>query len=359
MTPKHYRFAIVGLGKRGHYHLKNIESLDGVSARCVAVADPRQPTPQERERFGRSFYADYRDLLANERDLDFVLVASLAAQHAEQALAALALGYPVFLEKAVALTWEGAVELYRSVVERHYPLFIGYNLRRFPAVLAMKRILHEGRLGHIQSVLAHVNTGTRWSKNVWEYYSSPPSSDLIVGKLTHDTDTLQHCLGAEAVDCCATITRNVWPERPGSGMNQGDTCSISGLLTHGALYTVHLTTAGPDYERRYVVNGTEGQLEAVIHTQRPERPLASATLWLNGQDPRAVELPAAVGGHGGADVRIHRDFFEWLQTSPDRPDDPRSILTGMVIPTAALDSARTGMRVNCAERLRQAEQGLA
>ena len=146
-------------------------------------------------------------------------------------------------------------------------------------------------------------------------------------------------------------------------MNQGDTCCISGLLTNGALYTVHLTTTGPDYERRYIVNGTEGQLEAVIHTQRAQHPqwtqtFASVTLWLNGQDPQAIELPAAAGGHGGADTRIHRDFFEWLQTHPDGPDDPRSILTGMIIPTAALDSARTGKRMDCAKRLRQAENGL-
>lgn len=166
MSSKHYRFAVIGLGKRGCYHLQKIESIAEVRAECVAVADPREPTPREQQRFGQSFYTDYRDLLACEKGLDFVIVASLAAQHVEQALAALECGLPVFLEKSVALTWKGAVKLYRAVVEHQYPLFIGFNLRRFPAVLAMKQILNDGKLGRIQSVLAHVNTGTNWSKQV-------------------------------------------------------------------------------------------------------------------------------------------------------------------------------------------------
>lgn len=134
--------------------------------------------------------------------------------------------------------------------------------------------------------------------------------------------------------------------------------SISGLLSNGAIYTFHLTTVGPDYERRYILNGTQGQLEVVIHTQRPGHPPASASLWLNGTAPQAIDLPPAIGGHDGADVRIHRDFFAWLQTKPDQPYDPQSILTGMLIPTAAYDAAQTGQRVNCTERLHSAKAGL-
>ena len=253
----------------------------------------------------------------------FVLVASYAINHVEHALAALQRGIPVFLEKAVAFSWEQTVELYHEVVRHQYPLFIvGYNLRRFPATLAMKRIIDEGSLGRIQSVLGHINTGNRWSQGVWEHFRTPPSSTLVEGKLTHDTDTIQHCLGAEVVDCTATITRNIWTEGDDRPMTAGDVCSISGLLSNGVLYTFHLTTAGPDYERRYIVNGTEGQVEVVMHTVRPGQPPASVTLWRNGEEPQSIELPPAVGGHGGADFRIHRDFVAWLQSNPTGPYDP-------------------------------------
>ena len=64
MTTSSYRFAVVGFGGRGQYHARNLEQVEGVAARCVAVADPRPPTPEEEARFGRSFYQDYRELLA-------------------------------------------------------------------------------------------------------------------------------------------------------------------------------------------------------------------------------------------------------------------------------------------------------
>ena len=169
MTTPTYRFAVIGLGRRGRCHMESLEKIDlrategrdleHVSARCVAVADPREPTSEERARFGRSFYRDYLQLLVDAPDLDFVIIASFAIDHVEQALAVLQQGIPVFLEKAVAISWEEAVGLYAQVIRHQYPLFIGYNLRRFPATLAMKRIVEEGCLGRIQSVQGHINTG--------------------------------------------------------------------------------------------------------------------------------------------------------------------------------------------------------
>jgi predicted dehydrogenase len=354
MSTRPYRFAVLGFGGRGQYHAKHLEGVAGIPARCIAVADPRPPTDEERARFGRAFYADYRELLAQEQELDCVVVASPDHEHVAQALAALERGLPVLLEKAVATHWEDAVTLYRRVVECRYPLFVGYNLRRFPAALALKQVLDGGELGRVQSVLAHVNTGNRWSKSVYEHYTDPPFLNLIVGKLTHDTDLIQHLFNAEAASCTATITRAIWPERPNGVMNRGDVCCISGLLSNGILFTIHLTTAGPDYERRYVVNGTGGQAEAVLHTARPGAAKASLTVWPDGQEPRPVALPVVPGGHGGADLHIHQDFMAWLQARPDQPHEPRSILTGMVVCTAALDSARLGKTINCAERLAQA-----
>jgi len=356
MAAKEYRFAIIGYGGRGRYHALNLTQVEGIAAQCVAVADPKAPTTEDRERFGNAYYQDYRDLLANEQDLDCVIVASPPGYHVEQALAALERGLPVFLEKAVATSWEDAVRLYRTVIKHQYPLFIGYNLRRFPATLAMKALLDEGKLGRVQSVLAHINTGNRWAQTVFDRYTVPPSTTILIGKLTHDTDTIQHCLQAEGATCTAIATRNIWPDRPDSVLYQGDVSCVTGLLTNGVLYTIHLTTAGPDYERRYTINGDAGQLDVIMHTSRPGAPTASVTLWLDGQRPQAIKLPSVQGSHGGADVRIHSDFWAWLQSKPDGPHEPRSILTGMVIPTAAVDAVRSGLLIDCQTRLRAATE---
>jgi hypothetical protein len=67
-----------------------------------------------------------------------------------------------------------------------------------------------------------------------------------------------------------------------------------------------------------------------------------------------VPLPIPKGAHGGADVRIHHDFLTWVQSKPEAPFEPRSILTGMVVCTAALDSAQTGTTIDLSERMREA-----
>ena len=98
MTTPTFRFAVIGFGRRGRYHMDSLEAMEDPKVRCVAVADPRDPTAEEEERFGPAFYNDYRQMLANTPDLDFALVASYAVDHVEHALAALQQGIPVFLE---------------------------------------------------------------------------------------------------------------------------------------------------------------------------------------------------------------------------------------------------------------------
>lgn len=353
-----YRFGVIGFGSRGFHHMKTAEALPGVDARCVAVADPRDPTPEEQARFGNRFYQDYRELIAKGEDLDYVIVASPDVAHVEQAVAALEAGIPVFLEKAVAFTWEEAIKLYHTVVAKNYPLFIGYNLRRFPAALGLKQVLDQGRIGKVQAVLIHINTGNRWSGNVVSKYDSPPYSDLMLGKLTHDLDTIQHILGTEIKDVVATATRNYWPVlRPTDAFAAGDVYSLSGLFKNNVLYTVHLTTTGPDYERRFMVNGSEGQVEAVLHTSRPGVAEASVTLWRVGEEPQTIPITAeTAGGHGGADPRIHTDFIEWLATKPSSPNEPLSILTGTMTSFAGYESLATGKRIDVAAMLADALQ---
>lgn len=352
-----FRFGVIGFGGRGRHHAKIAEALPGVEARCVAVVDSREPTPEEKAKYGNRFYTDYRNLIAEGKDLDFVFIASPDDYHTQQALDVLEAGIPVYLEKAVATTWEDATRLYQTVVAKNLPLFIGYNLRRFPATVALKQILDQGRIGKVQAILIHTNTGNRWSSQVKDYYAVPPFSNLVLGKLTHDTDTMQHLLNAEAKTAVATTVLNSYSYNPNDGFALGDTWSISGLLSNDVLYNVHLTTTGPDYERRIIVNGSEGQAEAILHTNRPGASNASVTLWRVGEEPQNIPLTGTgEGGHGGADPAIHAEFIQWLMQKPTDPLEPRSVLTGTMVPFAAMESVATGKVVSCEEMLAQALQ---
>ena len=369
-----YQFALIGAGDRGSGWMRFIEkNIDTFHAQCIAVADIRDPWPKELERFGKRFYKDYHELLANEK-LNFVIVATQEAQHVDAALSALSKGIPVYLEKAVSHTWQGAVRLYQEVIKHSYPLFIGYNLRRFPAAIATANILKENKIGRIQSVLGHINTGNDFGSSIFlrAYYAKDAdlSGDIVLSKLTHDTDFVQYVLNTEAQVCTAIATHNVWVANPDIVLNQRarkgiekfvqtpsshDVCCVTGLFKNSTAFTFLFTTTGPDYERRYVFNGTAGQLDTILHTYRPDSPLASVTLWLYGEKPQKMEIPAAINDlHFGGDTGVIADFFQWLATNPQKPHDPESILTGMIIPIAALESSRTGRHIDCAAYLAEA-----
>ena len=368
MHYRKYKFGVIGYGGRGRYHAACFESH---GSECIAVSDPRRPTREETRRFGKRFYHDHRELLAGEK-LDFVVVASQEAQHADQALAALGKGIPVYLEKAVASTWKDAVHLYRQVVKHAYPLFVGYNLRRFPAAVATTKLLRDGKIGSVQSVLVHINTGSDWASNSFlrKYYRDTTlAGDVVLTKTTHDTDFVQHALNTEAASCVGIAACNVWNVNPRvvlkpekrvgirshkKNPTSHDICCASGLFMNGTAFTFLFTTTGPDYARHYVFNGTAGQIDTIFHTRRPQVPRTSVTLWRYGKRPQKIRLPSFKGGHGGADYRIHIDFLEWLRSKPEGPLEPDSILTGVIIPLAALSSGKSGKRVDCERWLSKA-----
>jgi len=241
---------------------------------------------------------------------------------------------------------------------------MGYNLRRYPAALATEKVIRKGEIGRVQSVLAHVNAGDDWSRHVYHrgYYGDAAlSGDVVLTKLTHDTDWIQHILNTHPVECWGVAERTVWSAGDDGrvdGCNSHDICCAAGRFASATVFAFHFTTTGPDYERRFVFNGTMGQVDTILHTGRPGVPSASVALWLYGGKPKKIRLPESGHGHGhgGADERVLRDFLRWLDQGPTTPFDPESILGGMIIPTAALESARTGKRVDCETRLRKARQ---
>jgi len=92
------RGGVIGAGVFGGYHARQYATLPGVvlsgvfdphSDRAAAVAVPLK---------GRAF----RDLSEFLEEVDVVTIASPATHHAEQALAAIAAGKPVYVEKPIA-----------------------------------------------------------------------------------------------------------------------------------------------------------------------------------------------------------------------------------------------------------------
>ena len=95
-----------------------------------------------------SIESDWRKMV-ERKDIDLIDIASPNDTHAEIAIAAAAAGKIVMCEKPLGRTAIEAKAMVRAVESARAPNMVWYNYRRVPAVMLLKHLLDEGRLGRI------------------------------------------------------------------------------------------------------------------------------------------------------------------------------------------------------------------
>jgi myo-inositol 2-dehydrogenase/D-chiro-inositol 1-dehydrogenase len=92
--------------------------------------------------------SDWRDLVSR-RDVDLIDIASPNDTHAEIAVAAARAGKMVMCEKPLGRTAAEAEQMVAAVESANVPNMVWYNYRRVPAVVLLKELIDQGRLGRI------------------------------------------------------------------------------------------------------------------------------------------------------------------------------------------------------------------
>ncbi len=162
---------LIGLGRMGLTHLAILNTHPGV--RWAAVCDTTPLLVKNlQERIGFSGYSDHRRMLSQE-SLDFVVVATPTAAHAEAIELGLQSGIAVFCEKPMTLSADVSEALARTAHVRGVTTQVGY-VNRFNAVFAEAKSLLERRaVGtvinyraemHGRTVLAKIKAGWRSKK---------------------------------------------------------------------------------------------------------------------------------------------------------------------------------------------------
>lgn len=161
------RVGIIGLGRAGWG--MQCRELDALSERYEIVAGCDLYAPW-RDRFANRYpeaqvTADMNAVLSNP-DVDLVSIATPSADHFCHAMAALAAGKKVFLEKPMCSTYAEAMALREASQEGPGRLYVRHN-RRFEAVfMEVRRIIESGLLGNVAEIkLSRVSFGRR---NDWQ-----------------------------------------------------------------------------------------------------------------------------------------------------------------------------------------------
>ncbi len=186
------RVAVVGVGGIGPVHLTNWKQVTGAQVCCAC--DCR---PERRERLpdpSLPFYTDLETMLTEERP-DIVDICTPSYLHFEHAMAAMAHGAHVLVEKPVCLRPEQIDELYAAAARQGVRFMVAHVVRFWYEYLCLKRMVDEGTYGRVLSAqFSRMGETPRWSFDNWmldEQRSGLVPFDLHI----HDLDFLVYTFG--------------------------------------------------------------------------------------------------------------------------------------------------------------------
>jgi predicted dehydrogenase len=153
------RAGIVGLGRWGRSLVGSIAGKSNDIAFVFAATRTRASAADFCRANHITLLDSYEDMLRRP-DIDAVVLATPHSQHEAQALAALAAGKHVFVEKPLALELKSAQRIVAAARQAQLTLAVGFNRRFHPSVCELRARLRDGRLGKITAMVAQHTTST-------------------------------------------------------------------------------------------------------------------------------------------------------------------------------------------------------
>ncbi len=224
MSGDRLRVAVLGAGSRGAGAYGGFLLRRPDLAQLVAIADPR---PDRLALAGAAhglapahLYPGWQSLLESEPELDAVIVATPDKLHLAPALAAIARGLAILLEKPISPTAR-EVEALLAAARRHgADVTVAHVLRYTPLFARIKEVLERGVIGRLHAIrhtehigywhFAHSYVRGNWRR---ERLASP----MILAKACHDLDILNWLVGAPCTELASYgggSATSPWPTRP-------------------------------------------------------------------------------------------------------------------------------------------------
>lgn len=145
---KTVNLGLVGAGRMGNTHARELAKLDGIKLTGVYDIKP-EAAENFRAQYGAVIYPS-AEALAASPGIDGLLVCSPTPCHPEGVNAALAAGKPIFCEKPLCRNLaDGQCILDRGLASAR-PFAVGFVRRYMPKTLELKRLLDAGTLGTLR-----------------------------------------------------------------------------------------------------------------------------------------------------------------------------------------------------------------
>jgi predicted dehydrogenase len=338
------RIAVIGCGVIGRFHAASIAQLAPEAELAVAVDEVPERARDLAARYGAQAATSVADTLARP-EVDAVAICTPSGQHADLAIAALAAGKHVIVEKPLDVSPAAARRVAEAERRTGRTITVVSQHRFDPSSQFVHRAVREGRLGRITSGTVSI----AWWRGQ-DYYDSGSwrgtwrldGGGALMNQGIHTIDLLVWMLGTPTevfawTDCLAH--RDIEVE---------DTAVATVRFASGALGVIHGTTAAyPGLTARLQIHGDRGS--AVIDDDRLTYFHAAGEEHgdeLRYTEPESAQAGASAGSDPGALSKAHTDQYrDFLQAVAEKRPPLVTVAeatTTLAVVCAIYDSARTG-----------------
>ncbi len=278
--------------------------------------------------------------------LDAVLIATPTAMHCGQALAAMAAGKHVMIEKPMALDYEQARQLTTEASGRGLVLSVFHNRRWDVDYLTVAAAVRAGRIGRVFNVESRLGqwgscvgpAAPQWNPN-WRNEAAFGGGALYDWG-SHFLDQLwQLLLPAKPVRVFAQLRGNMWTR------DCDDLARVLVDFDNGCTGMVEINTTTARPLPRWHLDGTLGSMEGPASSDYDTRKWADLTV-ISAADGSSKSLPLAAGGL--SETRIWEQFAAAVGGLGPAAVTAASVLPTMALLDAAQQSARAGQAVDVA-----------
>ena len=331
------RVALVGVHGFGERHLANLARLEAAGVvDLVAVADPHPPQDGI---LGASVavFNTLDQLLAAGPAPDVVILATPIQTHAPLALAALAAGSDVYVEKPPVASMAQFEEVLAAADASGRLVQVGFQSLGSHALPAIRRAVDSGEIGDVLGLSAQgmwVRTKGYFKRSRWAGKRSLDGTDVVDGvatnALAHAVATGLHMAGAHTIAHVSSVETDLYRAH---NTQSDDTSVIRVRTAAGQTLLCALTLCAPEQQNPSVtVHGTQGDItffytedEVVTTTRDGERSESFDRTDLL-EDLLAARNSGAPLLCSLADTGAFTSVLEAIRTAPD----PQEIGSGHV-----------------------------
>ncbi len=324
------KVAVIGCGYWGKNLVRNFAELGVLSIVC----DANEMLAKETAEKYNVNYKPFQEIL-NNPEIQGVIIAVPAVQHAILTEQALKAGKHVFVEKPLALRVHEANQLCKLASECKKTIMVGHLLQYHPAFLELNRLVREGQLGKLQYIYSNrLNLGKfRHEENI--LWSFAPHDISMILSLVGELPEKIYAVGSQYLNAAVA-----------------DITNTHLVFKNGVNAHIFVSWLHPYKEQKLVIVGDRGM--AVFDDGEPwERKLLlypHQINWVNGLPNPAKAEATSVPLISAEPLRLEcQHFIDCINENKKPRTDSQEGLNVLRVLDAAERSMRTGYPIKLQE----------